>query len=330
MLAIGLQGSPRKKGNCDILMSRLMAALAQRGVRTHVVDVPRNNIAPCMEMTVCEKKGLCPIDDAMGGEIYGLLRKADLVVAATPVFFYGVSAQLKALIDRCQALWARRYMLKLKDPGQPIRRGYLLSVGATGGKQLFDGIHLTAKYFFDGISAEYVGNLTYRRVEGRGQIEELPTLEADIERAAAESMGMLGRRRRVLFVCTDNAVASPMAAAFVRLLAGDRFDAISAGLQPAAHFDPSMVQVMAEIGIDMGFLATVALETAVGGHQPEKIIALGCQCPEIAGIQCWTWDLPGAKKGDINALGRLRDEIKQRVNSWIEIEQPAETFKQQF
>ena len=49
-----------------------------------------------------------------------------------------------------------------------------------------------------------------------------------------------------------------------------------------------------------------------------------------AGIQCWTWDLPGAKKGDINALGRLRDEIKQRVNSWIEIEQPAETFKQQF
>ena len=57
MFALGLQGSPRKKGNSDILLSRLMQALADRGVYTQTVDVTRKAIDPCKEMTVCEKKG---------------------------------------------------------------------------------------------------------------------------------------------------------------------------------------------------------------------------------------------------------------------------------
>ena len=158
MFALGLQGSPRKKGNSDILLSLLMDALHQEGVVTQTIDVCRRHIEPCKEMTVCEKKGTCPIDDDMA-EIYGLLRRADIVVAASPIFFYNVSAQLKALIDRCQTLWARKYMLHLKDPGHDVRRGFMLSVGATAGKQLFDGVHLTAKYFFDGVSAAYSGSL---------------------------------------------------------------------------------------------------------------------------------------------------------------------------
>ena len=157
MLALGLQGSPRKKGNSELLLAAFMQELAHLGVDTQTIDVCRRHIEPCRELTVCEKKGVCPIDDDMGKEIFGLLRKADIVVAASPIFFYNVTAQLKALIDRCQTLWARKYMLKLKDPGHSVRRGYMLSVGATSGKQLFDGLNLTAKYFFDGISARFSG-----------------------------------------------------------------------------------------------------------------------------------------------------------------------------
>lgn len=318
MFVLGLQGSPRKKGNSDILLNQMMSTLAEKGIHTRIVDVPRSKIEPCREMTVCEKKGYCPIDDDMGSEIYGLLRKADCVVAATPVFFYGVSAQLKALIDRCQTLWARRYLLKLKDPGLGIRRGYLLAVGATSGKQLFDGIHLTAKYFFDGISADYVGSLTYRRIEGRGRIKDQPDLATDIHRAADELVNGLVRRRKVLFVCQDNAVLGPMAAAFTRLHAGERYDPLCAGILPADRLNPSMIEAMAERNIDMGFLSTAALDAGLAEQQPEEIIALGGRFAEALGGSHQIWDLPVQEDDSMENMRRLRDEIEHRVNAFVQ------------
>ncbi|MGD8834414.1 MAG: NAD(P)H-dependent oxidoreductase, partial [Desulfobacteraceae bacterium] len=224
MLALGLQGSPRKKGNSDLLLAAVMQALESRGAQTQTIQVTRQKIEPCKELTVCEQKGLCPIDDDMGGRIYGLLRQADIIVTASPVFFYNVSAQLKALIDRCQALWARKYLLKLNDPGHRTRRGYLLVVGASKGKQLFDGFHLTAKYFYDAVAARYAGSLTYRGIEGRGDILEQPDLESDVERIASEMVEGLANRPKVLFACRENACRSQMAAAFARLYGGDKLD----------------------------------------------------------------------------------------------------------
>ncbi|MFZ1985861.1 MAG: NAD(P)H-dependent oxidoreductase, partial [Desulfatitalea sp.] len=228
MLALGLQGSPRKKGNTDLLLGMFLEALGRHGAETQVIDVCRRNIEPCKEITVCEKKGLCPIDDDMSREIYGLLRRADIVVAASPVFFYGVTAQLKALIDRCQTLWARKYTLKLNDPGHLTRRGFVLAVGATSGKQLFDGLNLTAKYFFDGISAQFVGSLTYRQIEKRGQMASHPTVQADVDQAAQTLIEGLAQRRKVLFACRENTCRSQMAAAFARLHGGARLDVMSA------------------------------------------------------------------------------------------------------
>ena len=109
-----------------------------------------------------KKKGFCPIDDDVRDEIYPLLRQAEVVVIATPIFFYNMTAQLKAVIDRCQTFWARKYKLKLKDPGANMRRGFLLAVGATRGKNLFEGLNLTTQYFFDAIGAQFEGSLTYR------------------------------------------------------------------------------------------------------------------------------------------------------------------------
>lgn len=295
-----------------------MSALAGKGIGTHVVDVPRRNIEPCKEMTVCEKKGYCPIDDDMGREIYGFLRKADIIVAATPVFFYGVSAQLKALIDRCQTLWARRYMLKLKDPGLPVRRGYLLAVGATGGKQLFDGIHLTAKYFFDGISANYTGSLTYRRVEGRGRIKDQPGLDTDIAHAAEELAKGLTERRKVLYVCDHGSALGPMAAAFTRFYAGDRFDPACAALEPAAQPNPLMIEAMAEKGIDMAFLSAAdPLDAAFEAHGPQETIALGLQCPQLPGIEHRSWQMPPSEDDTLAVMRRARDQIEHHVQELI-------------
>lgn len=319
MLALGLQGSPRKKGNSDLLLTMFMEELGRLGARTRTIQVAQQQITPCKELTVCEKKGFCPIDDVMSREIYALLRQADVVVAASPVFFYNVTAQLKALIDRCQTLWARKYMLKLKDPGHKIRRGFLLAVGATGGKQLFDGLNLTAKYFYDGISATFAGSLTYRRIESRGQISMHPSIHEETAEAAAELISGLAARRRVLFACRENACRSQMAAAFARLYGGEWLDSASAGSQPALQVNPMMVEVMQEKGIDMGFCTTQPLDTAIAFHQPEVLITMGCgeQCPLVPGAKREDWDLPDPAGQSRDVMRQVRDTIEEKVKLFV-------------
>ncbi|MDA8137877.1 MAG: NAD(P)H-dependent oxidoreductase [Desulfobacteraceae bacterium] len=320
MLALGLQGSPRKKGNTEILLDLFMSELAGQGFDTHVVEVCRRNIEPCKELTVCEKKGICPIHDDMESDIYGLLRQADLIIAASPVFFYNVTAQLKALIDRCQALWARKYMLKLNDPGHRIRRGFLLSVAATAGKQLFDGLNLTAKYFFDAVAADFKGSLTYRRMESRGQIKSHPSLQADVAQAAAQLAEGLTQRPKILFACRENACRSQMAAAFARIKSGDRLDVVSAGSQPAGQINPLMVEVMQEKGIDMGFLSPRSLDQALAGRPPQTIVTMGCgeQCPYVSGARRLDWDLSDPAGQSIEVMRAVRDEIESKVDAFID------------
>jgi multimeric flavodoxin WrbA len=96
------------------------------------------------------------------------------------VFFYSVPSQLKALIDRTQVFWSRKYRLQLPDPAQKPRQGFLLSLGGSQGKQLFTGILLVAKYFFDAVDAQFVGSLTYRNIETRKDIMRHAELKRDI------------------------------------------------------------------------------------------------------------------------------------------------------
>ena len=98
---------------------------------------------------------------------------------ATPIFFYSVSAQAKALIDRTQALWARRYVIKQDFPG-PERQGVLLAVGATHGKLLFVGARLVAKYFFDAIDAAFCREGFFDDTP-EAKVRALQTERADLE-----------------------------------------------------------------------------------------------------------------------------------------------------
>ena len=187
MFVVGLQGSPRKNGNTEYLLDTFLAEAATLGAETVTVRVADKNILPCIGCNSCMKTGQCVIQtDDMFAEIYPLLQKADIIVAATPVFFYGPSAQLKALIDRSQALWSRKYVLKMEDPLAATRKGFLLSVGATSGKQLFDGIKLIAKYFFDAAGASNEGALTFRQVDYAGELKRLPGHREKIEASALE------------------------------------------------------------------------------------------------------------------------------------------------
>ncbi|MFH0724785.1 MAG: NAD(P)H-dependent oxidoreductase [Pseudomonadota bacterium] len=319
MFILGLQGSPRRKGNTSHLLSLCMAEGQRAGALTHTIEIDKRHILPCKEYLVCDKKGYCPIDDDMKQEIYALIRRADVIISASPVFFYNVTAQLKALMDRCQTFWARKYRLKLRDPGARMRRGAMLSVAATKGKTLFDAVELTTKYFFDAVDAAYEGSLTYRGVENAKDMANHPTVNAEVAEFMTRILKPFSGRRRVLFACRENACRSQMAGAFAKDLAGDRFEVLTGGSAPADKINPQMEQVMAEEGIDMHFKTPRSIDAAIEEGPPEVIVTMGCGeiCPLIPGAQRIGWELPDPSGASLEVMRHIRDDIKKRVVNLI-------------
>ncbi len=177
MRILGIMGSPRIEGNTDILLDEALKGAHSRGADVEKIIVDRLNIAPCREYYGCYEDGSCVIRDAMD-DIYVSLSSADAVIVASPMFFYGLTSQLKALIDRCQAIWARRYVLH-KETAIATRNGAFIAVGATRGEKLFDGSILTVKYFFKTIDINYTHELLIRGVDKKGEIREQPQALAD-------------------------------------------------------------------------------------------------------------------------------------------------------
>ena len=319
MLVLGFQGSPRKKGNTSFLLKNFMQAVEKLGAQTRIIEVTQKNIIPCKEYVVCERKGYCPIDDDVKTEIYPLIRQAEVVVLATPIFFFNMSAQLKALVDRCQLFWARKYKLKLTDPAMKTKRGFLLAVGASKGKSLFEGLQLTAKYFFDAIDAGFEGSLTYREIEGPKDMAKHPKVLADIEKAVADLIGPLLNRKKILFACRENACRSQMAGAFAQYLAGDKFEVINGGSQPADQVNPDMVKAMHEKGIDMAYRVPQSIESAISKTTPDFIVTMGCgeECPFVPGAQMLDWDLPDPAGKPPELMRQVRDEIENNVKNLV-------------
>jgi multimeric flavodoxin WrbA len=168
---LGIMGSPRIKGNTDLLLDEALKGAQSRGAEVEKILVDRMKIAPCREYYGCLKDGKCVIRDEMDA-VYSKILAADAVIVATPIFFYTISAPLLLLISRCQALWARKYVLKNLDI--PVKKGVLIAVGATRGAKLFDGPKLTINYFFKAINAEYTDELLIKGVDKKGEINDHP------------------------------------------------------------------------------------------------------------------------------------------------------------
>ena len=185
MKVLGLMGSPRRQGNTDLLLDKALEGASEAGAEIEKVLVSKLKISPCLEIYACLKDGNCSIRDDMQ-LLYKKLLEADHVVFASPIFFYSITSQAKAIVDRCQALWVRRHVLGMGKEDKRERRGVFVSVGATQGEKLFDGAVLTVKYFFDAIGVKYAGDLLVRGVANKGQIEEHPAALQDAFRLGQE------------------------------------------------------------------------------------------------------------------------------------------------
>lgn len=100
-----LSGSPRKGGNSDLLCDEFMRGALDSGNSAEKIRVAAKKIAPCIGCYYCAKNGgKCVQNDDMAGVLQKMI-DADVIVLASPVYFYSIDAQLKALIDRTVARW---------------------------------------------------------------------------------------------------------------------------------------------------------------------------------------------------------------------------------
>jgi len=164
-------GSPRKRGNTDLLLAQIEAGIHRAGHKAEHINLAHLAIHPCTGCGYCENEGQCIIKDDMTA-LYDKIETANRIVIGSPIYFYGVTAQTKAFIDRCQALWCRKYLLGEIKPEREYRRGYMVSVAATDGGKIFDGARLTVRYAFDAMEFTYSGELLAQGVEVKGAVVE--------------------------------------------------------------------------------------------------------------------------------------------------------------
>ncbi|MBI4216949.1 MAG: flavodoxin family protein [Chloroflexi bacterium] len=169
---LGLAGSPRRHGNTDLLLERALAGAASWGAEVESLVLGRLKVIPCRHCDQCALSGICVIDDEMQG-LHQKLKEADRIVLASPIFFMGVTAQAKTIIDRCQALWVWKYVLKQGRPraSDGSRRwGLFLSAGGRSAPHLFDPAIETVKAFFHSCDVAYGGGLLYPTIDEKGAI----------------------------------------------------------------------------------------------------------------------------------------------------------------
>lgn len=135
-------GSPRKKGNTAHVAGVVAEAARAAGADVAVVDAAHMSISPCTSCRTCQKSDeyRCALDDGMK-PLYDQIREVDVLVMATPIYWYGMSAQMKTFLDRLYAC------VKFRGPEDgsvsSLKAGAGLGVIITAGGDAFDGAAMT-------------------------------------------------------------------------------------------------------------------------------------------------------------------------------------------
>lgn len=163
-----LVGSMRKGGNTNLL-AQVFAEGAGKNNTVEMISVADYKVNPCIGCNSCftREANQCFQKDDMA-EIYKKLKIADVLVIASPVYFYGISAELKAIIDRLHTPMRNEFQIK---------KLALLLVGAATLPELFDAIKLQYQLALDFFHLEDAGMVLVRGVKDIGDIKETKALE---------------------------------------------------------------------------------------------------------------------------------------------------------
>ena len=180
MYVLGISGSPKANGLTGLLLDKALGGAKTSGAHTEKIILNDLNFKACQECGGCGETGICILDDDMR-PIYEKLAKADVVVVASPVYFGNITAQLKAMIDRCHSSWIAKYVLKRGLFGNKKRKGIFLCVAGKELEEYFESAKKIIKIFFITQDIEYSSDLFISGLNTLGADD--PKREAALEKA---------------------------------------------------------------------------------------------------------------------------------------------------
>lgn len=181
MIILGVNGSPRKNGNTELLLDRALLGAAKTGAKTEKVNLGEMKYSPCLSCDNAKKTGECIVRDDMR-KIFSAVKRADGFIIASPVYFGSVSAQLKMMIDRFQCHWAGVYLHKTIS-NAPARRGVFICVEAGDEIKFFENSRSVIKNFFVTMNIEYYKELLCTGLETKAEVMKNKSYLALAEKA---------------------------------------------------------------------------------------------------------------------------------------------------
>lgn len=167
-----LSGSPRKNGNSDMLCDEFMRGAKESGHAVEKINVAEKNIGYCKACYYCRNSGgECIIKDDMG-EILQKMIEADVIVLASPVYFYSIDAQLKAVIDRTVARW-----LEVEN-----KEFYYIMTAADEEKEAMNATLACFRGYADCVNGAIERGVIYGAgVYEKGKIQNMPAMQEAYE-----------------------------------------------------------------------------------------------------------------------------------------------------
>jgi NAD(P)H-dependent FMN reductase len=160
-LVIGLLGSPLTGGNTAKLLDRALKGAEDAGCTVEKIEVVNLDFESCMEMFFCKDHDTCIMDDDMQ-MLYPKFKEMDCLIIATPVMTMGIPGKLKSMMDRFQVFFMAKYMRKksiIPKERRAGRKGLFICISGMKVPEVFVGVKLTVKAFFDIIDCQYTDEL---------------------------------------------------------------------------------------------------------------------------------------------------------------------------
>lgn len=168
MKVLGINGSPRRGGNAEILLDKALEGARTKGAEIEKIVLNELNFSPCQECKDMPDDGSCIIQDDMQG-LYRKIKDADVLILASPIFFGSLTSQTKMMIDRFQCLWRAKYILK-RDTGFKRRKGAFISVEGSNRKDFFLNAKSIVKNLFATINIDYKEELFCSSIDEKASI----------------------------------------------------------------------------------------------------------------------------------------------------------------
>ncbi len=188
----GIYGSPQKRGNSATLLDAALAGAEDAGADIERIRLGELDFVGCQNCGYCSKHGRCVIDDDMT-IVYDALEQRDVILLAAPIYFTSLSAQTKAMIDRCQPYWSRKYLLDMELPKPDQIGGFICCCGFKDDRFLRCTEQIVKTWYFI-LDTKYQGCLFVPGLDGKGDAEQHPSAVDDARRYGAECVEKYGQQ----------------------------------------------------------------------------------------------------------------------------------------